>query len=141
MSLQRRRERYIIIYMWKVLTAKVPNDMGISFYMDQRSSIKAIIPGIPSHRSNTSCCDKSFSVLGPKLWNILPSKCTLSLHSLDNFKQQFGMFIQQFPDLPLVMAIFHQTRIHSLTGLQLPLQVTSANHESTISFIRILQIY
>ena len=100
MSLQRRRERYIIIYMWKVLTAKVPNDMGISFYMDQRSSIKAIIPGIPSHRSNTSCFDKSFSVLGPKLWNILPSKCTLSLHSLDNFKQQLGMFIQQFPDLP-----------------------------------------
>ena len=100
MSLQRRRERYIIIYMWKILTSKAPNDIGISFYMDQRSSIKAIIPGIPPQRSNTSCFDKSFFVLGPKLWNILPSKCTLSLHSLDNFKQQLGIFIQQFPDLP-----------------------------------------
>ena len=29
MSLQRRRERYIIIHMWKVLRVVVPNDLGL----------------------------------------------------------------------------------------------------------------
>ena len=100
MSLQRRRERYIIIYMWKILTLKAPNDMQISFYINQRSAIKAVIPAIPAHRSNTSLFDKSFSVLGPKLWNILPKECTLIMHSLDKFKQHLGAFLMKFPDLP-----------------------------------------
>ena len=100
MSLQRRRERYIIIYMWKILTSKVPNDLQIAFYINQRSTIKAIVPEIPAHRSNTSLFDKSFSVLGPKLWNILPKDCTLVLHSLEKFKQLLGVFLSEFPDLP-----------------------------------------
>jgi hypothetical protein len=100
MSLQRRRERYIIIYMWKILTSKVPNDLQITFYMNQRSSLKAIVPKIPNNRSNTSSYDASFSVLGPKLWNILPQECTLAMHSLEKFKKLLGQFIQEYPDLP-----------------------------------------
>ena len=100
MSLQRRRERYIIIHVWKILTARAPNDLKVSFYMSERNSIKAVVPKLPSQRSNTSLYDKSFSVLGPKLWNVLPSSCTLVLHSLESFKQQLGIFIAQFPDLP-----------------------------------------
>ena len=100
MSLQRRRERYIIIYMWKILTGKAPNDLQIHFYMNQRNSIKATVPRLPSHRLNTALFDKSFSVLGPKLWNLLPRECTLTLHSLDKFKHQLGVFLEQFPDLP-----------------------------------------
>ena len=100
MSLQRRRERYIIIYVWKILTGRVPNDLKISFYMSERNSIKAVIPKLPTHRSNISSYDRSFSVIGPKLWNILPNSCTLVLHSLEKFKQQLGIFMAQFPDLP-----------------------------------------
>ena len=106
MSLQRRRERYIIIYMWKILTAKVPNDINVSFYMNQRNSIKALVPSIPLQRSNTTALDKSFSVLGPKLWNLLPSECTLTLDSLEKFKKLLGTFLQQFPDLPPVNNYF-----------------------------------
>ena len=47
--------------MWKILTAKVPNDMNVSFYMNQRNSIKAVVPRIPALRSNTAAFDKSFS--------------------------------------------------------------------------------
>ena len=100
MSLQRRRERYIIIYVWKILTAKSPNDLNISFYMSQRDSIKAVVPRLPPQRSNTTCYDKSFCVLGPKLWNLLPSDCTLALDSLEKFKKKLGIFMAQFPDLP-----------------------------------------
>ena len=100
MSLQRRRERYIIIHMWKILTGKAPNDLQISFYMSQRSAIRAVIPDIPLHRSNLTFFDKSFSVLGPKLWNLIPRNCTIALHSLDKFKQLLDAFILGYPDLP-----------------------------------------
>ena len=106
MSLQRRRERYIIIYMWKILTSKVPNDLQIQFYSTQRSAIKAVVPHIPAQRSNTSLFDKSFSVLGPKLWNILPKDCTLIMHSLEKFKHELGVFISKFPDLPPTSGYF-----------------------------------
>ena len=100
MSLQRRRERYIIIYMWKILTSKVPNDLKVSFFMNGRSTIKALVPEIPHQRSGIKAYDKSFSVLGPKLWNILPQECTLVMYSLEKFKQLLDSFIQEFPDLP-----------------------------------------
>ena len=32
MSMQRRRERYIMIHMWKILHQRCPNDLGIHFY-------------------------------------------------------------------------------------------------------------
>ena len=68
--------------------------------MSQRDSIKAVVPRLPPQRSNTTCYDKSFCVLGPKLWNLLPSDCTLALDSLEKFKKKLGIFMAQFPDLP-----------------------------------------
>ena len=99
MSLQRRRERYIIIYMWKILNGETPNDLNVSFHTNQRAHIKAHVPKIPLQRQNLTNYDKSFSVLGPKLWNLLPADCTL-LHSLEKFKQSLDKFLQQFPDQP-----------------------------------------
>ncbi len=86
--------------MWKILTTNVPNDLNITFYMNERSAIKAKLPDIPAHRANITLNDKSFFVLGPKLWNILPPACSLTLHSLESFKQSLQDFIQQYPDLP-----------------------------------------
>ena len=106
MSLQRRRERYIIIYMWKILTSKAPNDLRVSFYVSQRSAVRAVVPHIPSQRSNATLFDKSFSVLGPKLWNILPKDCTLLMDSLQKFKKHLGVFISEFPDLPPTRGYF-----------------------------------
>jgi len=106
MSLQRRRERYIIIYMWKILNGLVPNDMKISFYTSQRDCIKAKLPQIPQNRKNLSMYDKSYSVLGPKLWNTLPTKCTLALSSLEDFKSNLDTFLQTIPDLPPVDGYF-----------------------------------
>ena len=42
MSLQRRRERYIIIYTWKLLHKEVPNDFEIKFYVTARHGWKAV---------------------------------------------------------------------------------------------------
>ena len=46
MSLQRRRERYCIIHVWKILNGNAPNDIGMEFQTSERHGIKATIPSI-----------------------------------------------------------------------------------------------
>ena len=79
MSLQRRRERYIIIQMYKVLQDLSPNDLNIQFHYSDRRGIQAAIPPL---RRRASCraqqqYDASFAVTGPRLWNMLPKSTTL----------------------------------------------------------------
>ena len=103
MSLQRRRERYIIIQMWKILNLKAPNDVAIQFTTPNRRGIQAKIPPINRNSSlrNQTRYDKSFSVLGPRLWNILPSEITLIVDSLV-FKSKLTKYFLSFPDEPPV---------------------------------------
>ena len=44
MSLQRRRERYIILQVWKILNGVSPNDIGMRFSESSRRGTIAIIP-------------------------------------------------------------------------------------------------
>ena len=43
-SLQRRRERYIIINTWKILHKKAPNDIKMVFYESDRLGVRAKVP-------------------------------------------------------------------------------------------------
>jgi hypothetical protein len=69
MSLQRRRERYIILIMWKILHKVVPNCCAIKFRVTSRQGEVALIPPLSktSSQSNQSLYDRSFAVQGPKL--------------------------------------------------------------------------
>ena len=103
MSLQRRRERYTIIHMWKILNGKCPNDIGIEFRSESRHGIQAKIPPMmkTSSQHNQTQYDGSFAVLGPSLWNILPR----SLHTITNqeqFKTKLTEFLFNIPDTPPV---------------------------------------
>ena len=49
MSLQRRRELYILLYAWKTLHTKIPNDVGLLWRDCSRRGKVAYIPRIPSH--------------------------------------------------------------------------------------------
>ena len=46
MSLQRRRERYIIIHVFKILNHLAPNNIGMSFYQNERLGLMCKIPSI-----------------------------------------------------------------------------------------------
>ena len=46
MSLQRRRERYIILHMWKILNKSTSNDLNIQFNQRHRLGIQAIVTPI-----------------------------------------------------------------------------------------------
>jgi hypothetical protein len=64
LSLQRRRERYLIIHVWKILNDMAPNDMDFEFQTKQRLGIKACIPPInnKAQMSVKADYDKTFRV-------------------------------------------------------------------------------
>ena len=101
MSLQRRRERYIIITMFKLLQNLMPNDINITFTSSERRGIRAVVP--PLNKSATmkaqSKYDDSFAVMGPKLWNCIPAATTRET-KLSSFKTSLGKFLKQLPDNP-----------------------------------------
>ena len=51
MSLQRRRERYVILMMWKILHKVVPHCCHVKFKMTSKNDIIAVIP--PLAKSST----------------------------------------------------------------------------------------
>ena len=101
MSLQRRRERFIILHMWKILHGKTSNDLNIRFVARPRFGNLAIIP--PSRKNssaaNQSLFDNSFAVQGPKLWNAMPYHLNV-IQNLEQFKDQLTKFMLSLPDMP-----------------------------------------
>ena len=99
-SLQRRRERFCIIHLWKIYHGLAPNDSLISFHENLRLGPVADIPKLTSSRQHVNTLrDNSFSCMGPRLFNLLPKKLKL-LDSLPIFKSQLDMFLKSFPDTP-----------------------------------------
>ena len=102
-SLQRRRERYSILHMWKVLNEKVSNDLNISFYESSRYGVQACVPSLNTSSSSKAqtLYDSSFAVVGPKLWNLVP-KSVKQCSSLNSFKSGLDNFLNGIPDCPPV---------------------------------------
>ena len=104
MSLQRRRERYIIIHVWKILNGIAPNDVSLRFYDHIRLGKRCCVP--PLHKRAPSYAksiyENSFAVTGPKLWNTLPRSVTCA-PSLESFKSRLTSYIMStYPDQPPV---------------------------------------
>ena len=99
MSLQRRRERYCIIHVWKILQKEAPNDTGFTFTMHQRHGLKAEIPAVNKkvQLSIRSDYDTTFRVRAAQLFNILPPELR-SITTLGSFKAGLGRFLEQYPD-------------------------------------------
>ena len=103
MSLQRRRERYIIIHMWKLLYGKTSNDLGVTFHTRPRLGTQAVIPVMSrcSSMKFQTMYDSSFAVMGPKLWNALPYHIN-SIADFPSFKASLTAFLLSVPDKPPV---------------------------------------
>ena len=104
MSLQRRRERYVLLHMWKTWQGAVPNDLDIQFYDHARLGTRCKIPSIMRNSTtlSRSIYDHSFAVLGPKLWNTIP-KNIKTAPSFEAFKSKLTLHLMSnIPDLPPV---------------------------------------
>ena len=100
-SLQRRRERYMIIHVWKILQGISPNDISMVFKESPRLGQRVVIPPLAKQASALakSCYDNSFAVRAGKLWNLLPREVTLQ-KELESFKVSLGKFMDSIPDTP-----------------------------------------
>ena len=101
MSLQRRRERFIILHMWKILNKMTSNDLNVQFVSRPRLGNLAVIPSAQkaSSSANQSLFDNSFAVHGPKLWNAMPYHLNV-IQDLEQFKNKHTQFMLSLPDMP-----------------------------------------
>ena len=112
LSLQRRRERFMLFHVWKILNEKAPNDIGIAF--ERRDDfIKALV--VPLPRCSTrlqSLHETSFLVRGAKLWNLIPKRST-KLDTFSAFKTSVDSFLEFIPDRPPIEG-YHAPNNNSL---------------------------
>ena len=106
LSLQRRRERYSIVHVWKILNDLAPNDLQFDFSIHQRLGVKASIPTInrKAQLAVRTDYDKTFRVHAAQLFNMLPCEIR-SIKTLDAFKSGLGVFLEQYPDTPPVTGV------------------------------------
>ena len=123
-SLERRRECYQIIYVWKILEELVPNfthaengDIvgGIGSNVQNRLGRKCTLPTM-ERGSYQSIRANSLAFQGPRLFNCLPK----SLHnpsgcSVSQFKAKLDKFLQTVPDEPQVYQDIFSTEVHPQT--------------------------
>ena len=116
-SLQRRRERYIIIHIYKMINHLAPNDLQMEFYQNNRRGTCCRLPPLVknSREKYKSLYDHSFPILGAKLWNLLP-KSVKEKRTLFSFKSALSKHISQLPDLPPVPGIASDNSLLSLLG-------------------------
>ena len=103
-SLQRRRERYICIYMWKILEDMVPN-FGIEVMYNKRKGRYCRVPHIrcaaPGHTKTIRF--SSMGVNGPRLFNVLPESLrNMSGCSIVSFKNALDRHLVTVPDEPRI---------------------------------------
>ena len=117
MSLQRRRERNIILHLWKILNQHYPNSIGINFKTHTRtSSTKAILKPLPKIRGKLlTLYEQSFVIKAAKLWNVIPPNLT-QISSLNIFKTSLDKFLSNIPDKPPLPGYPHITD-NSLTNV------------------------
>ena len=96
-SLQRRRERYAIIYLWKILEGIVPNinDNIVPTYNDRLGRRICIV----SH--NNTLKQQQVTGIGVSLFNSMPMKIrNTSSVNVTSFKEVLDEFLLQVPDEP-----------------------------------------
>ena len=91
--------------MWKILYLLVPNDIGVEFRSPSRLGVQAVIPRLirDGRLANQMMFEKSFAVIGPRLWNGLPTEFTI-IESQDSFKNQWTYFLLDLKHEPPVVS-------------------------------------
>ena len=105
-SLQRRRERYHIIYVWKMLNDMVPNFdddcCKIRTVNRERRGKLCILPAINTRATAhvKTLKEESFAVCGPRLFNSIPEQLRSFDGELGTLKKKLDKFLKSVPDKP-----------------------------------------
>ncbi len=140
-SLQRRRERYDIIYVWKILEGKVPNASNCSRHvvtaMDSDRRLGRLCT-LPKYQNTATARVKtllhnSFTTRAVRLFNILPKYLRNTTDcSIDSFKATLDKFLSCVPDQPPLPGYYREAESNSLLH-QLPLMRRKTFEMNTLS--------
>ena len=100
-SLQRRRDKLVILHTWKIKNAIYPNTINLQFKEERRTKAdRAIIRPLPKvHQGLITKFDESFIVRSARLWNKIPPNLT-KLRNYNEFKIKLNQFLSKIPDKP-----------------------------------------
>ena len=123
-SLERRRERYCIIYVWKILHNMAPNFTcdKVQEYTDDRRGLLCRVPSLIRRATQRlkTIRDGTFGIQGPKLFNCLPRELrargdTEDPELLEKFKRKLDKFLATIPDEPRLPSYPSAQRSNSIT--------------------------
>ena len=139
-SLERRRERYRIIYIWRILEGQVPNisTVGltpkITAKWHPRLGRECVIPTVkktaPPDVKRLSYA--SLPVHGQQLFNTLPADiCSITQCSVDCFKRKLDKYLWTVPDEPQIPGYTAQRRADSNSLVDMS-RYASAHHQPVV---------
>ena len=119
-SLQRRRDRYSIIYIWKILENIVPNlNKPISCYNSNRRGRLCVSSHVGIGHLDTLVYH-SFRFRGIRLFNAIPKHIrNISGCSVSSFKYQLDKLLTTIPDIPCVANYDNSLENSSHTNIHL----------------------
>ena len=122
-SQERRRERYMVIFLWKISQGLV-SGFDVKFTSSGLRRGRLIIPneinmGAPTAVRNARA--QSLGVRGAKIFNLLPEAIrTMNTEHIDYFKNHLDVFLATIPDQPTITGLGRAADTNSLIH-QLPL--------------------
>ena len=118
-SLERRRERYIIMYVWKVLQGLTPNFDGENYMRTNESVRRGRVCVLPAARRGAmqrlqTMHEGSVPVLGARLFNCLPRELREYDGTLETFKSRVDRFLATIPDQPCLPHYYQSAASNSI---------------------------
>ena len=111
-SVQRRRDRYRIIYIWKVLEDLVPRVNNIASKDHIRLGRMCVVPRIDG--KTLKYREASLAFQGARLFNCLPKHIRDLRHvPLEKFKNALDTYLAKVPDEPLIVGYTASKRTSS----------------------------
>ena len=115
-SQERRRERYVIIFLWKICQKLV---QGYSVMFEQhwrRGRLATVHPAAPSNvpASVKKAREASLQVKGSRLFNLIPMRLRGMDGSVDQFKAGLDTWLSDIPDQPTVSGRQRAAQTNSL---------------------------
>ena len=130
-SLERRRERYRIIYVWRILEGQVPNvgTQKVVGKWHERRGRECIPPRVNAraHSQVQKLIYASLAVHGQKLFNTLPSWLrNITRCSVDSFKRRLDRYLSTVPDEPQIPGYTAMRRAESNSLLDMTRLATAS---------------
>ena len=119
-SLERRRERYSILYLYKIYLGIAPDFENVRWSIktrfNERRGLQFVLPSICTSATAKvrTMVENSFAVRGPRLFNNLPAGLKTGLASYESFKRQLDKYLNSVADEPSLPNYPSQINTNSL---------------------------